>query len=279
MLSIEEYIARRKREDRLNEYDVDARAENIRLCVNYVFEYFNNYLDLSEAEGRTALENEKLDKYRRQLRDYEPEIRDWLVSIKAEYDKSLNQSINRLLGKEEFFFLYNADHEFRSLSYDCYSELIKKHPYLKDQTEMLYLLIKDHHRVLSQQSRQYKAPFISEGINDWIEATWAKYQVNVAAFADRWVNLFYEDEDSWPASHRRKSKDSWRKYEYDHKQKSNLFNLNPLYTRMPKKPYTRGRKQEFEILMMYYWLHSMVGDDEGYWNEYLEKVLPSLSNG
>jgi len=28
--------------------------------------------------------------------------------------------------------------------------------------------------------------------------------------------------------------------------------------------------------MMYFWLHHIIGDDEGYWQEYLEKVLPSL---
>jgi hypothetical protein len=27
---------------------------------------------------------------------------------------------------------------------------------------------------------------------------------------------------------------------------------------------------------MYYWLHDMVGDDEGYWQQYLETVLPAL---
>lgn len=44
MLHFEEYVARRKKEDRLNEFDIAARAENIKTCVNYVFEYFNNYL-------------------------------------------------------------------------------------------------------------------------------------------------------------------------------------------------------------------------------------------
>lgn len=45
---------------------------------------------------------------------------------------------------------------------------------------------------------------------------------------------------------------------------------------MPKKPYTKGKKQEFEILMMYYWLHSLEGETD-YWQEYLDKVLPSLN--
>lgn len=44
---------------------------------------------------------------------------------------------------------------------------------------------------------------------------------------------------------------------------------------MPKKSFTKGRKQEFEILLMYYWLHDMEGDDD-YWQEYLEAVIPVL---
>lgn len=67
MLSIEEYIARRKKEDKINVFNIDERNENMRLCVNYVFEYFNNYLTIAEAEEKTALKDEKLDKYRHQL--------------------------------------------------------------------------------------------------------------------------------------------------------------------------------------------------------------------
>lgn len=98
----------------------------------------------------------------------------------------------------------------------------------------------------------------------------------VMAFADDWVNYFYQNEDLWPVTHRKKSQHSWRKYDYDIKQKSNLFNLDSLYRNMPKKPFTKGRKQEFEVLMTYFWLHNLVGDGEGYWQEYLSKVLPTL---
>lgn len=65
MLTIEEYIVRRKKEDKLNEFDIDARTQNIKLCVDYVFEYFNNYLNITEVEEKTVLNNEKLEKYRK----------------------------------------------------------------------------------------------------------------------------------------------------------------------------------------------------------------------
>jgi hypothetical protein len=139
MLTIEEYIARRKKEDKLNEFDLDERTQNMKSCVDYVFEYFNNYLNITEAEEKTVLQNEKLEKYRKQLQDYEPEVRDWAVSMYDEYGKQVHKYIGNMLKEDELFFLYNTDSEFRSVSYDCYTKLIKKLPFLKEQTEMLIM--------------------------------------------------------------------------------------------------------------------------------------------
>jgi hypothetical protein len=278
MLSIEEYIARRKKEDRINEFNVDDRMDNLRICTNYIFEYFNNYLDITEAEEKTVLHNDKLDKYRKQLDDYEPEVREWLVGIYSDYGKYMNRNIGSIVKEKEFFFLYNTDNEFRSISYDCYSRLIKKFPFLRDQTEMLFLFIKDYHRVQSLHYVNRDIPVIFERINEWIEATWAKYQVSILAFSFNWILYFSDDEDLWPSTHRKKSQYTWRKYDYDFKQKSNLFNIDSLYRKMPKKAFIKGRKQEFEIIMMYYWVHEIVGDDENYWNDYLVKVLPTLNH-
>lgn len=141
---------------------------------------------------------------------------------------------------------------------------------------MLFLFIKDYHRVQSQKHFEFGVPTITEEIGDWLEKTWTKHQVNLSLFAYNWINRFFDNEDTWPASHRVKSQYFFRKYDYDYKQKSNLFNLDSLYRKMPKKSFIKGRKQELEILFMYYWLHDMEGDDEGYWQEYLDKVLPAL---
>jgi hypothetical protein len=273
MLSLEEYIARRKREDGINEFDKESRMENLQTCVGYVFEYFNRYLDITKMEEQTALNNERLEKYRKQLRLYDVEIQEWLVNIYADYDKQINRSIINFLKKDELFLLYNTDQEFRSVSYECYAHLGKQYPFLKNQTEMLFLFIKDYHRIQSQPTKEFSTIFISKEINEWIEETWTKYQVNVLAFAFDWVHRFYENKDMWPAKHRRKSKDSWREYEYDIEKKHNLFNLDSLYRRVSNKTFIKGKKQELEILMMYFWFHDIEGDGENYWQEYLSKAL------
>lgn len=247
----------------------------MKLCVDYVFEYFNNYLNITEAEEKTVLHNEKLEKYRKQLNDYDPEVREWVVSIYNEYGKQMNKYVGNILKENDFFFLYDTDSDFRNASYDCYSKLIKKFSFLKDQTEMLFLFIKDYHSVESQKRFNFGIPSISDEINEWIDKTWAKNQVNLLAFAYDWINNFFENDDIWPSTHKIKSQTSWRKYDYDYNQKSNLFNLDSLYRKMPKKSFIKGRKQELEILLMYYWLHDMEGDND-YWHEYLDAVLPVL---
>ncbi|HFK1452144.1 hypothetical protein [Bacillus pacificus] len=273
MLKLEEYIVRRKQEDHINEFDKGAQMENLQKCVSYVFEYFNNYLDITKMEERTSLNNERLEKYRKQLKQYELEVQEWLVNLYEEYDKQINRSIAHFLKKEELFFLCSTDSEFRSISYECYAHLKKKYPFLRDQTEMLFLFIKNHHQIQSRNAMENNKIFITEEINEWIEKTWSKYQVNVVAFAFDWVHRFYDNPDTWYAKHKRTSQNDFEEYEYDIKQKYNLFNLDSLYKRMLKKSFIKGRKQEFEILMMYCWFHDIENDEENYWQEYLTKAL------
>ena len=86
---------------------------------------------------------------------------------------------------------------------------------------------------------------------------------------------FYENEKLWPSTHKKPSLFSWRKCDYDYKQSYNLFNLDSLYRNMPKKPFIKGKKQEFEIILLYQWLKEIAADNN-YWEEYLNKVLPAM---
>lgn len=80
---------------------------------------------------------------------------------------------------------------------------------------------------MSQRGIQKEDVFISDEINEWIQTTWTKRQVNLKEFVFQWVNHFWDNDNLWPASHRKKSNTNYRKYDYDIKQKSNLFNLDP----------------------------------------------------
>lgn len=281
-MTLEEYIIRRKKEDGINEYDMEKRMENTRICVNYVFEYFNNYLETKPADEKTTLHEQKVDKYRHRLREYENDVKEWLVSLYSSYGKYMHKQLMNLIS-DDYFLLYDTEAEFRALSYDVYSNAVKKFKFLEGQSEMIFLFVKEAHRINSLLHSYDSDFYISESINEWIYNTYRKYGVNLYNFCMNWVEYYYDCPDKWPKGHKKKSEyydkykgntsfgDSLR-WDYDYKQKSNLFGLDDLYRKMPKKSFIKGRKQEFEATLLYCWLHNIETDDE-YWYEYSQNVL------
>lgn len=283
-MTLEEYIVKRKREDGINEYDLDKRQENTRICVNYVFEYFNNYLETRPADEKTVLHEQKVEKYRNIIREYNEEVKEWLVSLYSSYGKYMHKQLMSFIS-DDFFLLYDTEAEFRALSYEIYPKAVKRFKFLEGQSEMIFLFIKEAHRIRNLFYPYESDFFISESINSWIFETYNKFGVNIYNFCYEWVNYYFERPEIWPKGHKKKSKYFDKKdeykgiklsdsffWDYDYKQKSNLFGIDSLYRSMPKKSFIKGHKQELEATMLYCWLHSIESDEE-YWYEYSQNVL------
>ena len=282
-MTIEQYILMRKKEDGLNEYDLSKSSENLRICVNYVFEYFDNYLPNSPDSERTHSEEKKQDKYRQIVSKYSPDIQDWLVDLNARTGKHVHRQIRNLI-EDKYFLLFNTDAEFRALSYSIYPQAIKRVKELEGEGEMIYNFIRDEHRVRSEFTLEQQNIHIIDNIDKWIANTFKKYGVNIFAFCDDWCMYFSETPDLWEKSrktrdhsydslldNKRYSLNSYMFWDYNYKTDGDRFGLSTLYRNMPKKDYTIRKKQGFEAVMMYWWTHSCVGDEEG-WVEYVTQL-------
>lgn len=274
MLTLEDYIGKRKKEDCINEFNPDSKEDNLRTCVNYVFEYFITYLNLSIHEQRTVLRDENAAKYRQSLSAYEPNVQEWLVNTYIESGKQINKAIMILLAKERFFFLTSSERDFRELSYEIYAKIAKRTPTVKGQAEMIYQFIKEYHRVKSYEN-DFEKLELPHPITLWLSDVRNKYRVDITIFALQWVSYFSDNMNLWPRGYKIKNDYSYQGYDYDYRQISNLFNLDDLYRSLTKKIFLRGHKQELELLLMYFWLHDIDGSID-YWPEYLEKVLPAI---
>jgi len=153
-MRLEEYIVKRKREDGINEYDLNNRTENTRICVNYIFEYYNNYLETTPADEKTILYEQKVEKYRQIIRDYDLETREWLVSLYSSYGKYMHKQLANLI-VDDHFLLYDSEAEFRALSYEIYPKAAKRFQFLEGQSEMVFQCIKETHRIRSS-FREYE---------------------------------------------------------------------------------------------------------------------------
>lgn len=266
MLNIEKYIAKRKIEDNIDEFNLEFRSQNIKIFVDYIFEYFNTYLNSFETfRPPCKVSNLKIKKYRDQLQEFDPEVQKWLIGIYCDYGKQINKSIRTILKKTDFFILYDCKSEFTQIADLCYSQLIKKLPFINGQYELLTQFIKNCHKIDNSKKSYTEIPFLTKNFSIWLNETLSKHQVNLQTFSFNWVSNFFDQ----------KYRNSSSDFEYDYKKNNNLFNINSLYEELMHKTFIYGKKQELEILLMFHWLHNIESDPH-YWDEYLEKVLPLL---
>ncbi len=277
MLSVEEYIHKRKTEDGVNEKDKDKRMDNMQLCMNYLFEYFNQYMDSMPEDPKMVQHIQKIEKYRDRLSNYSPEIKEWLIDLYSEYGKYVNVTIRNMI-EDDLFLLYDSDAEYRALSYGIYAKAIKRLPFLSGQSENLFNLLKDIHTDDSIMTPFHEERILPGDVNEWVNKTYYKHGVNLFAFCYEYMNWFWQSPEVWPKN--RKSKDQRRTiytpkdfmyWHYDCRYADNRFNINELYRRLPRKPFLKGKKKKLEAVMMYSWLFEIGAGDNNYWGEYCEE--------
>ena len=282
-MKLEQYIRMKKKEDDINEYDLSKRSENIRICVNYIFEYFNNYLESTTESERTLLEEQKQDKYRKLVSKYSLEIQDWLVDLYSRSGKYVHRHLYNLMD-EPFFLLFSTDEEFHDLSRAIYPKVINKVDELEGEEEMIYRFIRDEYRIRSEFTPEHQSFHITDDIDEWISNTFKEYGVNILTFCDEWGTYFACEPSLWEASRKRRNHkydsmleyreytlDHYMFWDYDYKSAGERFGLKYLFSKMPEKEFTKGKMQEFDAVLLYWWTHIWYSDDIT-WEKYCAQM-------
>ena len=63
------------------------------------------------------------------------------------------------------------------------------------------------------------------------------------------------------------SLDHYMFWEYDYKSAGERFGLKSLFNQMPEKDFTKGKKQEFDAVLLYWWTQ-ILDRDNVTWDEY-----------
>lgn len=274
MLLLEEYITQRKTEDGINDRDLTARYTNAKACMGYVLDYYTTYLDSVPEDSETALQLEKYEKYRKQLKDYNPDIQDWLVQMYRDHGNMLNRLVRTPIHEDVYFYLHYKPEEFETATFDVYAKLIKLYPYLHGQNAKLKQLITEYHHINSDPKGEYRV--IDDSVDEWVYETYDKYGVNLDIFASKWTEYFSEHPELWPKGTKKRSRfadETWikRDYDYDYtKSDKNLFGIDILYRDMPKHSFLHGKKQELLTLLVYHGVWPEYNDKEAkdYWEKY-----------
>lgn len=254
----------RKNKDKLNEFDQSKKIDSIKACLNYVVEYFDQYLSTENINFQTDFHNRKLQKYKKEIRHFNKEVMDWLTEIYDKYEKKLNLTVNYYLKTIDTLLLHNTDSEIQEITDNFYIAYVKRLPYIKNQQSNIFKLIKNiidlknSESIHSTPNKDFESLTIFEpSIIEWMKDTYNKYSVNLYNFACDYINKF---SDKNPMG-----------CDYNYKQEVNLFGIDLLFEKIKEKPYIKNHKTDFEMLLMFYWLDSIVGDMP-YWGKYLDKL-------
>lgn len=270
-LSLEEYIAKRKRVDSINEFEPEHRIENMGKCINYVVEYFEKYLDPQKINFEVADRKKKAEIFRKQLRDYDPHVVDWIIDIYEKHGKRIDLSVSSYLKRDLYFMLSYQDEEFENYADSFIKEYIEKMLYLTGQKEMVTLLIKNYFKKRSSfpdnlNPSDYR---LGEQIIKWLQEIYRDYSVNLMTFALDYASYFFHQHVEFACNLQYGTVDTVK--DYDVKTiTENLFDIDNLYEEINDRPFIKGHKLELEILIMHIWLDQICGEND-YWDLYLNK--------
>lgn len=269
MLTIEDYIASRKKKDKLDEFDFQKHSENMGAVIQYVMEYFNEYLNLEDYSYEQVKTQQVIDKFKEGIIESFPTTYEFIIS----YYWSSKKRIDRLLSKAyeeiediEVFYLPEDDRKV--------AEYVYKNKLKVAATEELLSNI----AIMSKEYRetQREKPSISDmkeidnAISDWVIEVYRKYKVNLLDYAREISYKFYERYVD--REYDRQTETFYYINKYDYRYQDNPFNINDIYNRNKHREFIDGHKGELEMLIMYFWLFEDV-HDESYWPEYVNLCI------
>ena len=117
LLSLEEYITKRKKKDRINDFKLEDRNINVQTCINYVFDYYFKYLERNAEKTLSSKHQFNLRKFKDILEHkYDPVISVWLIDVYDKYEKRLDVQITHFVEDHEEFHLCYCDVDFQTLA-------------------------------------------------------------------------------------------------------------------------------------------------------------------
>lgn len=265
MLKIEDYITKCKKEDKLNEFDFEKNSDNMQAIIQYVMDYFNNYLNIDQYSQEQMKTQQIIEKFKKGIELRYPGCEDMVVDYYWKHKKRIDKFVENAYGEfEDGDLFYSIEDYQKIVQFVCEHYLIGP-----PDEEIKKGLMKLAEAVSSQyhDKPQYSdMTGLDNAIVSWVRNTYRDYKVNLWNYA--W-GIASEYEDNYIKS----SYDGYNRVhyyynQYDYRYQENPFEIDEVYERNKYRPFIEGRQGELEMLIMYAWLKDMVKDMD-YWPEYV----------
>lgn len=270
MLTVEQYIIKMKKKDKLDEFDFRNHAENMSTVLKYVMDYFNLYLNPEEYDYENIKTEQSVLKISKEIEGSFPESMDFII----EYYKKARSRIDRLLKswmyEQKNVHLIHSAEDYENAIYKFCSSAKMKGTEIEQYQDQLIILSKEIKAKETEKPSISGFKYLDNTLIGWVKETYHSYGVNLFEFAQNYTSTFFDEYIE--RIYIRESEHFYYINRYNHRYNDNPFNMDVLYKENEHRPFINGRKGELEMLIMYVWVFEDA-NDEDYWPEYVNLCI------
>ena len=269
MQKIEEYIAQRKKKDKLDEFDFKNHSENMAKVIQYIADYFNTYLNLEDYSYEQIKMQQSIDKFKNTIQEKYPKTYEYIISYYWNNKKRLDQYVDKAYNELEDAELFYTQEDFQIVAKYVINN--KLNVEMEDELYKNLILMAQEYR---ESSNDVPLPSNMKGLDnelvDWVKDIYKKYHVNLCNFAEG-ISYYYF-EHYVDIKYDRSTETFYYINRYDYRYKENPFDIKSIYERNKEREFIKEHKGELEMLIMYCYLFNNV-EDQDYWPEYVELCI------
>ena len=266
MLTIDEYIAKMKRAEKLDEFDFTKNTENMTAVVKYVMSYFNEYLCMETCDAEVIKLKHITEKLEEEIGKKYPQSKDFVLNFYLQYRIRIHKELDKRIQNELYFPFYYTEQDFSSLAEDfCNKYKIidtDMNKYRKD----IAILISEIKKCNTDVPHVSEMIRLDNRIVSWVRETYREYGVNLYAFAYDLSNSYYERYVKYKRGDY--GRQIFQVNNYNHRYNANPFEIDRIYEDNKHRPFLENKCGELEMIVMHEWLFNCIYDDD-YWSEYV----------
>jgi len=112
MLTIDEYIAKMKKSDKLDEFDYLKQSENMTAVIKYVMSYFNEYLSMESCDAEVIKLKHAADKLEEETATKYPKSKDFILDFYLQHKIRINKEVGKWLDHIPYFKFFIRSRTF-----------------------------------------------------------------------------------------------------------------------------------------------------------------------
>ena len=268
MQTLEEYIAKRKHKDHMDEFNLAKHSENMSTAIQYVMDYFNSYLDIEQISQEQIKLERAIDKFKERLGVYYPEQLETIVDFYIKHRKRLDSIVEDAYDNKKYSSLFYSQEEDHDLAVEICANDLRKEEITPELPQIIESMVHQHRIDVVSPPTVSQMIDVDETLVKWVKETFSEYHVNLLDFAGEISEDYYKRYIEYRHSRYNDHVYTYRLVNYEYRYRNNPFSIDRIYEENEHRPFISGRKGALEMLIMHDWLFNWANDEE-YWPEYV----------